>query len=288
MKVRLKRLVLMGLATLGYLLGLPLWKKMREARAPGRLRVLRYHSVSSTRTHETAVRPKDFQRQMRWLNKHHRVIDPDDILMRQGESAVMVTLDDGYADNYYEALPVLRTEGIRALIFLVAGYAGTDNLLPHDAGGSVEANRLLRWEEIRDCDPRCVEFGSHGWSHRRLSTIADDAQIAQEVTWSKERIEKEWGRPVRFFSFPFGVEGDYDARTTRMVREAGYKAAFNAKYGENSQETNAFDLFRIGVERSDNLFTLRSKLNGALDLLPMAETPVGRRAVRWMNRMVGA
>jgi peptidoglycan/xylan/chitin deacetylase (PgdA/CDA1 family) len=225
---------------------------------------------------------------MRWIKKRHRVVGPDATLTPLPGPAVLVTLDDGYADNYHEALPVLRAEGIRALIFLVAGYAGTDNLLQHDEGGPVETNRLLRWEEVRDCDSRYVEFGSHGWSHRRLSTIADDVQMAQEVFLSKQRIEEESGRPVRFFSFPFGVEGDYDARATGMVREAGYQAAFNAKYGENREGVDAFDLYRIGVERSDNLFTLRAKLNGALDLLRWAQTPWGRRCVRWMNRAVGA
>ena len=43
-----------------------------------------------------------------------------------------VTFDDGYADVYRNALPLLRRKGIPAAFFVVTGTAGTDRLLPHD------------------------------------------------------------------------------------------------------------------------------------------------------------
>lgn len=287
MKVGLKRLALTALALLGYLLGLPLWKKIRSA-GRGGLRVLRYHSISSDRFHETVVTPEQFRRQMRWLKEHCRVAGPDCVASSNGNSSVLVTFDDGYADNFRHALPILREEGVPAVVFLIAGYVGTDKLLPHDQGLDFTANRLLQWEEARNCDPRWMEFGSHGWSHSRLGSIADESGLWRELHDSKQTIEKELGRPVRFLSFPFGVDGDYDRRVTDMAKRAGYSAAFNAKYGENAADTDAFDLYRIGIERSDNLFTLRAKLNGALDLLRLAETRAGRKLVRMLNRAVGA
>ena len=281
MKVWLKRIALTGLALVGYLVGLPLWRSRRG------LRILRYHSVSSERFHETTVTPENFRRQMHWLKRHYRVIAPGEMATTQG-TRVLITIDDGYADNFYQALPVLKEEDICALVFLVAGYVGTHNLLPHDHGESFDANRLLSWQEARQCDARHIEFGSHGWSHRRLSTLEDDGEMAQEFVQSKETIESETGHSVRFFSFPFGVAGDYDRRATARAEQAGYQAAFNAKYGDNLGLENRYDLYRIGVERSDTLFTLRAKLNGALDLLGLFETSWGRGLIRLANHMAGA
>ncbi len=264
------------LALWGYAMGLPLWRRLSPTRRNA-LRILRYHSVSATRRHETVVTPEVFRRHMRWLKGYGDGRDPD----------YFITLDDGYADNARGAYAILREEGMKAIVFLIAGYVGTDRLLPHDEGGIVEDNRLMRWEEARRCDPGVMEFGSHGWSHQRMALLSDE-QLQQEAADSKAVIEKEIGRPVRFFSYPFGVDGDYDSRAKEAVRRAGFEAAFNAKYGENLEGGDPYDLYRIGVEASDTLFTLRAKLNGALDLMRLAESAWGRRWVRRCNRWLRA
>jgi peptidoglycan/xylan/chitin deacetylase (PgdA/CDA1 family) len=282
-KTTLKRIALVLLAFLGYGLGLPLWKRLR--RSDG-FRVLRYHSISRDRSHETNVSPDAFREQMLWLKQHYHVLDPDDLYARKDRPPVLVTFDDGYADNVHQALPILEEAGIKAVVFLIAGYVGTDKLLPHDAGQSLNAHRLLRWEEAKNSDARTIEFGSHGWSHRRLGQVGTAEELKRELVLSKQVIEEKIDRPVRFLSFPFGVHGDYDATVKAMGKEAGYSMAFNAKYGENTRGTDPFDLFRIGVEGSDTMFTFRAKLNGALDLLRLAETPWGRGLVRGLNHLV--
>ncbi len=45
---------------------------------------------------------------------------------------VAVTFDDGYADLYGVALPILASLRIPATAFVVTGYAGTERRLPHD------------------------------------------------------------------------------------------------------------------------------------------------------------
>ncbi|MFT3915494.1 MAG: polysaccharide deacetylase family protein [Anaeromyxobacteraceae bacterium] len=45
---------------------------------------------------------------------------------------VVVTFDDGYADNHHVALPLLTALGVPATFFLATGYVGTSHRFPHD------------------------------------------------------------------------------------------------------------------------------------------------------------
>jgi peptidoglycan/xylan/chitin deacetylase (PgdA/CDA1 family) len=73
------------------------------------------------------VMPRDlFEAQMAHLARHFSVLPlPEAVrLLERGmlpRRAVAVTFDDGYADNYDHAWPILRKYGIPATIFLVTG-----------------------------------------------------------------------------------------------------------------------------------------------------------------------
>lgn len=72
-----------------------------------------------------------FKRQMELIARHFHPVALEDILsFLQGEKdlprrAVVVTFDDGFADNYEVAAPILARYGIRAAFYLTAGLIGT-------------------------------------------------------------------------------------------------------------------------------------------------------------------
>src|SRR5690606_11379545 len=82
-----------------------------------------------------------FETQMRYLNRHYRVMPLADLagLLGTGrplrEPVAAVTFDDGYRDNYTSAFPVLRRLGVPATIFLATGYIGGDRVFWWDAVG---------------------------------------------------------------------------------------------------------------------------------------------------------
>ena len=67
-----------------------------------------------------------FEKQIAYLRKHYRILSLEELL-EQRESAksdkpgIVITFDDGYADLYSEAFPVLRKYEVPATIYLVAG-----------------------------------------------------------------------------------------------------------------------------------------------------------------------
>jgi peptidoglycan/xylan/chitin deacetylase (PgdA/CDA1 family) len=68
--------------------------------------------------------PEDFDAQVRFLKAWCDLIVPDDLeaarRRRRGRFA-LITFDDGYLDNFTEALPILRAHGTPATFFLATG-----------------------------------------------------------------------------------------------------------------------------------------------------------------------
>ena len=67
-----------------------------------------------------------------------------------------------------------------------------------------------------------MELGSHSLSHFDLRKLSD-AELAAELSDSKQAVEAITGRPCRLFAYPYGL---YDDRVVEAVGTAGYELAF--------------------------------------------------------------
>ena len=88
------------------------------------------------------VRASEFRAQMVELKRHHRVVRLGDLLQPTTEydqPRAVVTFDDGYANNYLHALPILRELSIPATVFVATGQVGSD--------------RLFWWDRLRLAQP---------------------------------------------------------------------------------------------------------------------------------------
>jgi peptidoglycan/xylan/chitin deacetylase (PgdA/CDA1 family) len=107
-----------------------------------RLTVLAYHRVTPLGSGEfrgfrqvVSASPQGFERQLEWIrSSSFTPIGLSDLLrfMRSEAPlpprALLITFDDGYADNYIHAFPALRRHGLPATIFLLT--SGLDTNLP--------------------------------------------------------------------------------------------------------------------------------------------------------------
>ncbi len=101
-------------------------------RGGGAAAILMYHRVYAEGSGTGwQLEQQHFAAQIAHLRERYQVLPLDvvvDALTRERPlppRAVAVTFDDGYRDNYTQALPVLRAFGCPATIFLTAGYIGT-------------------------------------------------------------------------------------------------------------------------------------------------------------------
>lgn len=257
--------------------GLALHRLGRLAAPASHVRVLYYHSISETPI-RSSVSPRAFASQIEYLVQHgYQLLSLSDAIaaLRAGHAptapTAVITLDDGFQDNYEQALPVLTRYGIPATVFLTVAYIGTDRLptltrtdfMPHP----------LDWEEVKEMGMRGVEFGSHTLTHPMLSRVPNDV-ARREIAESKQVLEERLGSPVELFCYP---RGDFNADVKRLVREAGYRFACSTLPGVNDRRTDVFALRRTYISRRDSIDEFGKKMAGAYDLLQ-------RGAILW-NRL---
>lgn len=101
----------------------------------------------------TSVRT--FERQLDWVGRRYDFVTLDDLAQwaegrrRFRRPVAAITFDDGYADLYRNAWPVLRRKGIPAAVFVVSDYVGTPDLLNHDELYLLLRDCFTRWPEPR-------------------------------------------------------------------------------------------------------------------------------------------
>jgi peptidoglycan/xylan/chitin deacetylase (PgdA/CDA1 family) len=229
-----------------------------------RLVILMYHIVAEPGSAQEArycCRPRSFEAQMRHLGEAGlRALPLDaiaDALERRApwpDGGVAVTFDDGFADTFANALPVLARYRIPATMFAVSDRIGANNDWMSARG--FPKRRLMSASELREMSAAGVTIGSHTRTHPRLPALDAEAKRG-EIRGSKARLEDVLGQSVTAFAYPYGLFDD-DAR--QAVAEAGYRVACSTRSGFNDPDVDRFLLRRIEVFGADNLWQFRQKL----------------------------
>ena len=76
------------------------------------------------------VREADFEHQLSLIRESGiSTYFADEPEAAKGKKALVITFDDGYADNYDTAFPLLKEYGVKATIFLITDMIGTEGHL---------------------------------------------------------------------------------------------------------------------------------------------------------------
>ncbi|GJE72248.1 polysaccharide deacetylase family protein [Methylorubrum podarium] len=199
------------------------------------LYTLCYHQVPEARQDQFAA-------QLRHLGRYGDFIDVDAAIERlaagwpAGERAFLVTFDDGYADTFEVARPVLKALGIPGIVFLVSDWIdappdtppGLDRATSLAPSGHLYMNRA----EVAAWCADGLDIGSHTASHRRLSRLGR-ASVADEIARSRRDLAALTGREIRHFACPWGVAGhDFNPELDPpLALESGYRTFFTTRRG---------------------------------------------------------
>lgn len=222
--------------------------------------VLCYHAVETDWHSPMSVAPPAFEQHCRWLARHRTVLPLDEAVRAMSRSGRLprrlsaLTFDDGFACLHSEVLPRLLRWGLPATVFLVA-----ETLTPQ--GRAVDwvdtppayPLKTLTLDQVLEMKDAGVDFQSHSWSHRDLTSLSYD-ECLEDLRRSRDLLGDLLGVSVTAVAYP---RGRHDAMVRAAASAAGYCRAYALP--ERHETPGPFAIPRVGVHRGNGTGVLRLK-----------------------------
>jgi peptidoglycan/xylan/chitin deacetylase (PgdA/CDA1 family) len=210
------------------------------------------------------VRVDDFERQLETVEELGGVLDPRRVGL--GEGGIVLTFDDGERSVLTEALPRLAHRGWVAALFVTTAWVGRPGYL---SAPEIVTLRRAGWT-----------VGSHGDTHRFLSTLPEDA-LRAELTRSSERLAAVLGEWPTHLAFPGGRTSPLVEHTAHAV---GFTTLWSSSPGVNSALLPGAPFRRTAIRRGLELARFRRLAHGetvahVTDQLDVALRDAVKRAI---------
>jgi peptidoglycan/xylan/chitin deacetylase (PgdA/CDA1 family) len=180
--------------------------------------------------------PALFRGQMQYLANHgfhvitlHEAVAAIAARQPLPPRSVMLTFDDGYADFFEAAMPVMREHDFTATVFVITGRIGWSG--------------FLSWSQIRAADTMGFTIGAHTVDHVALAGLPP-ARSFWQIHQSKLTLETGLGHAVLDFAYPFG---SFNAYTQSAARKIGFETAVSTLTGSWHRPDSLMYLARLRV-----------------------------------------
>jgi peptidoglycan/xylan/chitin deacetylase (PgdA/CDA1 family) len=230
------------------------------------------------------LRADQFRKQLESLDRwgYTSITFADYLLIRSGELSpprkpIVLTFDDGYADTFTTAFPILQEFGMRAVVFVAADPSLTLNVW--DDAEEWSRSDLLNESQILQLHDAGFEIGSHSMTHARLPLISRE-KAWEEILHSRMRLEILLNSPVQSFAYPYGL---YNDTLKQLVQEAGYKIGCAVGSGPRRLYTDSYEIRRIGVSNARGPVRFAMKVAGPY---PTYRSLTGRTSSVFVSTLV--
>jgi peptidoglycan/xylan/chitin deacetylase (PgdA/CDA1 family) len=220
--------------------------------------ILTYHHVNNDMSDaQITVKSEHFKKQMSFLSVKYNVVLLDQLIAKtnlhelQKRDMVAITFDDGYADNFHFAFPILSEKHFPATIFLISDMIGRI-----DKG-------MLTLSQIKKMQMQGISFGSHTATHPILADISIKL-VEDELRRSKEVLELLLGEKIDFFAYPKGKKSHFGNAIKEVLVNCGYKYAVTMENGSINDTLDFFEIPRLGI-RDVPLFAFKTRLSGIFE-----------------------
>jgi peptidoglycan/xylan/chitin deacetylase (PgdA/CDA1 family) len=181
--------------------------------------------------------------------------------LEYGKKFIIITIDDGYEDNYHLLFPLLKKYNFKAVIYMVTGV----NYNKWDVDSIQESKFPLmnNSQLIEMVNSGLVEIGGHTLTHPDLRQLANE-QLQQEISFNKLQIEKIINKNIISFSYPYGLT---NKKTKHVIKKNGYKFAVSVCIGPSNISDDRYQIQRIEIKNSDNILLFWLKTTGYYNYL---------------------
>lgn len=174
--------------------------------------MLYFHHVHPDLRHYTSVTPSAFDRALAQVGEQLAPLSPQVVpSVREAaghpEPTCLLTFDDGYADVFDHALPIMERRGWRAIMFVSVDLVG--QVEQHPVRGPLGH---MTWDQLEELTRRGHVVASHGCAHIPYSRLLADAAQADLDNAQRVLRERLPGAPD-WFAYPFG---ELPARKLRL------------------------------------------------------------------------
>lgn len=204
--------------------------------------IIAYHKIIDNDPNPYSISTKDFEAHLQYLTsngyKAISLVEMRDLLeeKRLGkttqlgvEKYIVLTFDDGYANNLEFATPILHKYGYKATVFMITGFVNNEDFL---TAGQLKTMRVAGWE-----------IGSHGDTHLPLGD-QERSKVEWEAFISKQYIEYATRQMVNFVAYPYG---SFTKETADIFGEFGYWGGLTGMDGVNSPNNNPWEYKRVNM-----------------------------------------
>ncbi len=219
-----------------------------------RVPILMYHYVSANPNPGDKIRkiltvtPDAFAVQMAYLAQNDYTTITLDTLysifygqITPPAKPIVLTFDDGYADFYLNAYPILRKYNFCAVSFIIVGAVGK--------------GYYLSWDQIRVLQSSgLIHFEAHTVTHPNLTKL-NPKSLLSELQESKHILQEEIGQAVHFISYPYGRT---NAAVINAARAAGFVGGVAIWYGKASYP--CMNMPRVQIDGQWTLSTFASRI----------------------------
>ena len=190
--------------------------------------ILMYHHISTPPADVDVAQialytpPALFQQQMAYLaDNGFTPIDLYDLSLAIALKAelpdkpIIITLDDGYIDNYENARPILQSFGFPATFFIATDFIDRQDY------------HYMSWEMIMELSFAGFRIEPHSMTHPDLRGYSVGAN-RYEMRGSRDRIEAYTQKHPRFFAYP---SGKYDDNSMQAAEDLDFWGAVTTNGG---------------------------------------------------------
>jgi peptidoglycan/xylan/chitin deacetylase (PgdA/CDA1 family)/folate-dependent phosphoribosylglycinamide formyltransferase PurN len=231
--------------------------------------VILFHHLISDRPKYMGLPTDQFLRHVRYLKRHYHIASlPEALEMlskgRVPHPTVVLTFDDGYADNFHCMRAVTEVENVPVTLFISTEHISTGDSFEHDVARGEMDFPPLTWDQVRYLDTHGVTIASHTRRHFDCGTTDSPEVWHEQIVGSKEDLQRELGHDVPWFSFPKGFPQNMPEPAVRLALDT-YPYVFSACGGVNTAPLKPGELIRR-CSHPESLLELELMLQAVLEV----------------------